>query len=70
MTQLPPFLTPNDVARRYDTTPDTIRRWVREGKLPVVRMPSGRMKFRRIDIDALMPEEPAFVPTTTERHAS
>ena len=56
MTQLSPFLTPTDVARRYDTTPDTIRRWVREGKLPAVHMPSGRVKFRRAEIDELMPE--------------
>lgn len=59
MTQLPPFLTAAQVAERYGTTAETVRRWVREDKLPaeaIVKLPSGRVKFRRAAIDALMPE--------------
>ena len=29
-------------------------RWAREGRIPVVRYPSGRMRFRRSDIEALL----------------
>ncbi len=40
------------------TSAATLARWAREGKVPVVRLPSGRMFFRREDIEALL------VPTT------
>lgn len=29
-------------------------RWAREGQIPVVRFPSGRVRFRREDIEALL----------------
>lgn len=57
MTQLPPLLTAAQVAARFDTTDETIRRWVRQGKLSeaVVVLPSGRVKFRREVIDEIAP---------------
>ena len=57
MTQLPRFLTAEEVAERYDTTAETIRRWAREDRIPAVKMPSGRVKFRRSVIDELMPPD-------------
>ena len=32
------FLTPNQVASRWKWHPETIRRWTREGKLPLVKI--------------------------------
>jgi hypothetical protein len=37
----------------------SLLRWARQGKVPFVRLPSGRMFFRRSDIEALLaPVEP------------
>lgn len=33
-----------------DFTEQTLRRWAREGLIASVRMPSGRIKFRRADV--------------------
>jgi len=35
------FLTPNDVANRLQVSPRTIRRWMRDGELPAILMPSN-----------------------------
>jgi hypothetical protein len=32
----------------------SLLRWARQGKVPFVRLPSGRMFFRRSDIEALL----------------
>lgn len=38
---------------------ETLRRWVDQGKVRYVRLPSGRLRFRRSDLDAiLVPVEP------------
>lgn len=40
-------------------SPDTVRRWARTGKVRYVELPSGRMRFRREDIEVLLePVEP------------
>ena len=38
-------------------------RWARAGSFPVVRFPSGRMKFRRSDIEALLRPVTASAPS-------
>lgn len=53
-TQLGPLLLVADVAREFEVTTETVRRWVRDGKLAAVRLPSGRMKFRREDVQELL----------------
>lgn len=55
MTQTHPLVTAGAVAAQFGTSTETIRRWARDGKLPFVPMPSGRIKFRQADIDALLP---------------
>jgi hypothetical protein len=42
------------MAQECGVTERTIRNWVAAGKLPVVVLPSGQMKVRRVDLDALM----------------
>jgi excisionase family DNA binding protein len=40
------LLTVVQVAERLQLHPETIRRWVREGKLPAVKLGSDRAGFR------------------------
>jgi excisionase family DNA binding protein len=48
-----------EVAELFDVDPETVRVWVREGKLRASRTPGGRVfVFRRADVDALL-NEPA-----------
>lgn len=39
--------------------PDTLKRWVKTGKCRAYRMPSGRYRFRRSDLDGLIQVEAA-----------
>jgi excisionase family DNA binding protein len=45
------LLHTTDVARFFDVQPQTIRKWVREGWLTFVRLPNGRYRFRRGDLE-------------------
>jgi excisionase family DNA binding protein len=42
------------MAREIGLGESTVRRWVADGKLPVVVLPSGQMKVRRTDLDGLL----------------
>jgi excisionase family DNA binding protein len=49
MTKL---LKPTDTAQRLSIAPATVRKWIHEGRLPVVRL--GRaVRIREEDVDAL-----------------
>jgi excisionase family DNA binding protein len=53
------LLTAHDVARRYGVDCETVRRWVRKGILPVVRVgPTQRIRFHHGDIERYFTEEP------------
>jgi excisionase family DNA binding protein len=55
-----PMLTSGQAAEIVGVTDETIRRWAEDGKVRHVRLPSGRLRFHRADIDALLePVEPA-----------
>ena len=45
------YLTVAEVARRYRTTPRTVQRWIREGRLRAVRLPGGRGRYRINETD-------------------
>lgn len=48
------YLVPiGEAARLLGVSVDTLRRWAREGRIPVITMPSGHRKFHREDIEAL-----------------
>lgn len=49
-----PLLTTSEVAERARVSPETVRRWVREGHLPAVTLPAGTLRFRVEDIDAML----------------
>lgn len=53
MTQPSPYLTASEVAERFDITPESVRAWARTKKVPAIRLPGGRYRFRREDIDAI-----------------
>lgn len=47
----PMMLTLKDVAERWHLSPSTVRRYVAEGELPVIRF-KGALRFRNEDLDA------------------
>lgn len=53
-------LYPRAAARRFNVTTRTIHRWARQGLLPALKTPSGRLCFRLQDI------EQALVPVATK----
>lgn len=54
------LLTPAEVRRALRVSPDTIRRWARNGKLPCVRIgPGGHRRYRRSAVEALLRERAA-----------
>lgn len=58
MPSVAPTLTTGEaVARLADLgitiNTDTLRRWARAGRLPAVELPSGQLRFRPEDIDAI-----------------
>lgn len=48
------LLATRDVCRLVDRSEATIRLWVRAGKLPATRLPSGQNLFRRGDVLRLL----------------
>ena len=46
-------LTPAEVADLFRVTPDAVRQWAQDGKLPYFVTPGGHRRFRRSDVDAL-----------------
>lgn len=52
------WLIEKDAAAHLSIDPRTIRRWVAAGKLKAYRAPSGRLRFKRSDLDAAMSPVP------------
>jgi excisionase family DNA binding protein len=49
------LLTTAEVADQFDVHPHTVRRWIKEGRLtPSVTLPSGRVRFTREDVEAIL----------------
>ena len=50
-----PLMRVREVASLFDVDPETVRVWVREGKLRARKTPGGRvLVFRRVDVFALL----------------
>jgi excisionase family DNA binding protein len=54
----PDLLTTGEVAKILHVGPDTVTRWANAGRLAAVILPSGRHRFRRADVDAILGVEP------------
>lgn len=52
-------LSPAEAAEILGVHRDTVARWADRGKLPSWRTPSGYRRFRRADVEALLPQSPA-----------
>lgn len=50
----PDLLTAKEAARLLRVAPSTVRRWAGLGLLPVIRLPSGALRFRRSDVERLL----------------
>lgn len=60
------YLSPRDAAELLhlpSVTARTLRAWAKQGKLPVLTLPSGRMLFRREDVEALATPQVLSVPS-------
>ena len=57
------LLTGTEVAGVFRVRPNAVARWAREGKLTPVRTPSGRQRFLRGEVDALL----RGIPLTAEQ---
>jgi predicted site-specific integrase-resolvase len=49
-----PLLTPADVAAKFGVGVQTIGRWARQGKLPVVLTPGGVRRYRADEINVIL----------------
>ena len=57
--EIEPLLQTPEAAALLGVSDETLRRWVGAGKIRYVKLPSGRMRFRRSDVLALLePVEP------------
>jgi predicted site-specific integrase-resolvase len=48
------LMTRRQVAYLFRVTSAAVAVWVRRGRLPEVRNPAGRPRYRRADVEALM----------------
>jgi excisionase family DNA binding protein len=53
MPQVPTLLTPPEVAERLGVADETVRQWCKAGRIPALRLPSGRFKIRSEVVDAI-----------------
>ena len=47
----PAILTPTDAARLLGVSPDSVRRWCEQGRIPGYRTPGGHWRIARRDLD-------------------
>lgn len=60
MAETDELLTAPQVAVILSVSPESVRRWAKEGKLRSITLPGGSPRFRRSDVDAILnPPTPA-----------
>jgi excisionase family DNA binding protein len=47
------YLSTGEAARRCSVTPDTVLKWIKQGRLPARRTPGGHYRIHREDLDPL-----------------
>ncbi|TMC09413.1 MAG: helix-turn-helix domain-containing protein [Chloroflexi bacterium] len=53
------LLTSAEAAQMLRVSQKTIARWVRLGHLAAIRLPSGQLRIRRLDVQKLLGDRPA-----------
>jgi len=53
MTQLPRYLTAEQVAQRLEVTAEAARNWARTGKIQAIKTPGGQYRFPVEAIEAI-----------------
>ena len=48
------LLTPGEVAAAFRVSTKSVSRWALAGKLPAVRTPTGKYRFRQADVTAAL----------------
>lgn len=48
------LLTPKELARHFGVTVPTVRRWVREGRVPFIRPSHRTVRFRLDEVEAAL----------------
>lgn len=61
------LLTPAGVARLANVTPQAVRLWADQGRLPVLRTASGIRLFRRADVEHHLADRERLGPTVGRR---
>jgi excisionase family DNA binding protein len=54
MSSVPVLITAPRVADMLGVKPETVRQWVKEGKLKPIVLPSGSHRFKLEDIEAIL----------------
>ena len=54
-----PLLTARQVSERLNVSLTTVMRWTKAGEIPVIRMPTGTLRYRPEAIDAWLIERDA-----------
>jgi excisionase family DNA binding protein len=55
-TEPTPLWTARQVGEHLGLEAATVTAWVREGKLPAFRLPSGQLRFRSSEVEAWLAE--------------
>lgn len=65
------YLTPTEAARLLPrTAAESVRRWIREGRIPAIRLPGGRLMVRRSDIEEILTPKLASSPSASSADES
>ena len=51
------LLTVAEAARRLDVDPQTVRRWISDGKISAITFPSGQYRLRLDVVEAILDAE-------------
>ena len=67
---MPELLTAKQVASIAGVTDDTVWSWIRSDKLPCIKLPTGRYRVTREDLNAFLGVTEAKTPDKTETKAN
>lgn len=60
------LLTSSEVQTQMRISEPTLRRWVSLGLIPTYKTPTGHLRFKAEDVDALLQPHPAKAAVTTQ----